>query len=90
VNIAALTFSRLAMSHFTQSAFTNDIVSQLESGHRLRRPGAWARRGSTCKAIPAWATVCRNSDARLGTTIEGRDSLIAAGRTVSIGGSFRR
>src|SRR2546426_3579178 len=29
VNIAALTFSRLAMSHFTQSAFSNDIVSQL-------------------------------------------------------------
>src|SRR5205814_128501 len=29
VNIAALTMSRLSMSHFTQSAYTNDIVSQL-------------------------------------------------------------
>ena len=94
VNIAALTFSRLAMSHFTQSAFTNDIVSQLGiQGIGFGGPGAFGApwfnvqgfsgMGDTYAATPmrAWDT-----------TIEGRDSLNwQRGRhSLKFGGSFRR
>jgi hypothetical protein len=94
VNIAALTFSRLAMSHFTQSAFTNDIVSQLGIlGIGFGGPGAWGApwfnvqgfsgMGDTYAATPmrAWDT-----------TVEARDSLNwQHGRhSLKFGGSFRR
>ncbi len=94
VNIAALTFSRLAMSHFTQSAFTNDIVSQLGIlGIGFGGPGAWGApwfnvqgfsgMGDTYAATPmrAWDT-----------TVEARDSLNwQRGRhSLKFGGSFRR
>ena len=94
VNIAALTFSRLAMGHFTQSAFTNDIVSQLGIlGIGFGGPGAWGApwfngqgfsgMGDTYAATPmrAWDT-----------TVEARDSLNwQHGRhSLKFGGSFRR
>src|SRR5712664_1800208 len=94
VNIAALTFSRLAMSHFTQSAFSNDIVSQLGIlGIGFGGPGAWGApwfnvqgfsgMGDTYAATPmrAWDT-----------TVEARDSLNwQHGRhSLKFGGSFRR
>jgi hypothetical protein len=94
VNIAALTFSRLAMSHFTQSANTNDIVAQLGiQGIGFGGPGAFGApwfnvqgfsgMGDTYAATPmrAWDT-----------TIEGRDSLSwQRGRhSLKFGGSFRR
>jgi hypothetical protein len=93
VNIAALTMSRLSMSHFTQSAYTNDIVSQLGIlGIGFGGPGAWGApwfnvqgysgMGDTYAATPmrAWDT-----------TIEGRDSLNwQHGRhSFKFGGSFR-
>lgn len=94
VNIAALSFSRLAMSHFTQSADKNDIVSQLGIlGIGFGGPGAfgapwfnvqgYSGMGDTYAATPmrAWDT-----------TIEGRDSLNwQHGRhSFKFGGSFRR
>jgi hypothetical protein len=93
VTIAALTVSRLAMSHFTQSAYTNDIVSQLGIlGIGFGGPGAWGApwfnvqgysgMGDTYAATPmrAWDT-----------TIEARDSLDwQHGRhSFKWGGSFR-
>jgi len=57
VNIAALTFSRLSMSHFTQSAFSNDIVSQLGIlGIGFGGPGAWGAPWFNVQGFPAWAT----------------------------------
>src|SRR5215472_1709444 len=94
VNIATVTMSRLAMSHFTQSAYSNDIVSQLGIvGIGFGGPGAWGApwfnvqgysgMGDTYAATPmrAWDT-----------TIEGRDSLSwQRGRhSLKFGGSFRR
>ncbi len=94
VNIAALTFSRLAMSHFTESAFTNDIVSQLGIlGIGFGGPGAFGApwfnvqgfspMGDTYGATPmqAWDT-----------TIEARDLLSwQHGRhSLKFSGSFRR
>ena len=93
VNIASVTLSRLSMSHFTQSAYTNDIVSQLGIlGIGFGGPGAWGApwfnvqgysgMGDTYAATPmrAWDT-----------TVEGRDSLSwQRGRhRLNFGGSFR-
>src|SRR5205814_4944345 len=93
LNIATVTLSRLAMSHFTQSAYTNDIVSQLGIlGIGFGGPGAWGApwfnvqgysgMGDTYAATPmrAWDT-----------TVEGRDSLSwQRGRhRLNFGGSFR-
>ena len=93
VNIASLTLSRLSMSHFTQSAYSNDIVSQLGIlGIGFGGPGAWGApwfnvqgysgMGDTYAATPmrAWDT-----------TVEGRDSLgWQRGRhRFKFGGSFR-
>src|SRR5436305_8902046 len=93
VNIASVTLSRLSMSHFTQSAYTNDIVSQLGIlGIGFGGPGAWGApwfnvqgysgMGDTYAATPmrAWDT-----------TIEARDSLNwQRGRHgLKFGGSFR-
>ena len=94
VNIASLTVSRLSMSHFTQSAFTNDIVSQLAIlGIGFGGPGAfgapwfnvqgYSGMGDTYAATPmkAWDT-----------TIEGRDlfSWQRGRHSLKSGGSFRR
>jgi hypothetical protein len=93
VNIATLTFSRLAMSHFTQSAYSNDIVSELGIlGIGFGGPGAfgapwfnlqgYSGMGDTYAATPmrAWDT-----------TIEVRDSFNwQHGRhSFKFGGSFR-
>jgi hypothetical protein len=77
VNIASLAVSRLAMSHTTESANTNDIVSQLGiKGTGFGGPAAWGAPyfnvqgysplGDNYLATPmkAWDTV-----------VEGRDSL---------------
>src|SRR5215472_4719233 len=93
VNIGALTLSRLSMSHFTQSAYTNDIVSQLGIlGIGFGGPGAW---GAPCFNVQGYsgmgdtyaATPMRAWD----TTIEGRDALSwQRGRhSFKFGGSFR-
>src|SRR6266568_3849009 len=94
VNIASLTVSRLSMSHFTQSAFTNDIVAQLAIlGIGFGGPGAfgapwfnvqgYSGMGDTYAATPmkAWDT-----------TIEGRDlfSWQRGRHSLKSGGSFRR
>jgi hypothetical protein len=94
VNVATLSVSRLAMSHTTESANTNDIVSQLGiQGIGFGGPGAWGApwfnvqgysgMGDTYAATPmkAWDTI-----------IEGRDVLSwQRGRHgLKFGGSYRR
>ncbi len=94
VNVATLSVSRLAMSHTTESANTNDIVSQLGiQGIGFGGPGAWGApwfnlqgysgMGDTYAATPmkAWDTI-----------IEGRDVLSwQKGRHgLKFGGSYRR
>lgn len=94
VNIASITMSRLAMSHTTESAFKNDIVSQLGiQGVGFGGPGAWGApwfnvqgysgMGDTFAATPmkAWDTI-----------LEGRDLLSwQHGRhSLKFGGSYRR
>jgi hypothetical protein len=94
VNIASLAVSRLAMSHITESAFKNDIVSQLGiQGIGFGGPGAWGApwfnvqgysgMGDTFAATPmkAWDTI-----------LEGRDLLSwQHGRhSLKFGGSYRR
>jgi Carboxypeptidase regulatory-like domain len=94
VNVASLSVSRLAMSHTTESANVNDIVSQLEiSGIGFGGPGAWGApwfnvqgysgMGDSYAATPmkAWDTI-----------IEGRDVLNwQKGRhSLKAGGSYRR
>src|SRR2546423_1214742 len=94
VNIASINVSRLSMSHTTQSANVNDIVSQLGIvGVGFGGPGAfgapwfnvqgYSGMGDTYAATPmrAWDT-----------TIEGRDLLAwQRGRhSLKFGGSYRR
>jgi hypothetical protein len=94
VNVASLSVSRLAMSHTTESANVNDIVSQLGiSGIGFGGPGAWGApwfnvqgysgMGDSYAATPmkAWDTI-----------IEGRDVLSwQKGRhSVKFGASYRR
>jgi Carboxypeptidase regulatory-like domain len=94
VNIASIDVSRLSMSHTTQSAYVNDIVSQLGiQGIGFGGPGAfgapwfnvqgYSGMGDTYAATPmrAWDT-----------TIEGRDLLSwQHGRhSLKFGGSYRR
>ena len=94
VNVSTLSVSRLAMSHTTESANTNDIVSQLGiQGIGFGGPGAWGApwfnvqgysgMGDTYAATPmkAWDTI-----------IEGRDVLSwQRGRHgLKFGGSYRR
>src|SRR5712692_5752191 len=94
VNIASLTLSRLSMSHFTQSAYTNDIVSQLGIlGIGFGGPGAWGApwfnvQGYSSMGDTYAATRMRAWD----TTIEGRDLLSwQRGRhSFKFGGSYRR
>ncbi len=94
VNVASVSVSRLSMSHTTQSANVNDIVSQLGIvGVGFGGPGAfgapwfnvqgYSGMGDTYAATPmrAWDT-----------TIEGRDLLSwQRGRhSLKFGGSYRR
>src|SRR6266481_2103811 len=94
VNVATLSVSRLAMSHTTESANTNDIVTQLGiQGIGYGGPGAWGApwfnvqgysgMGDTYAATPmkAWDTI-----------IEARDVLSwQRGRHgLKLGGSYRR
>jgi len=94
VNIASLTVSRLAMSHITESAFQNDIVSQLSiQGIGFGGPGAWGApwfnvqgysgMGDTFAATPmrSWDTILEARD--LLSWQHGRHSL-------KFGGSSRR
>ena len=94
VNVVTLSVSRLAMSHTTESANTNDIVSQLGiQGIGYGGPGAWGApwfnvqgysgMGDSYAATPmkAWDTI-----------IEARDVLSwqKGHHGLKFGGSFRR
>ena len=93
VNIASITFSRLAMHRTSENSFTNDIVSELGiTGIGFGGQGAWGApwfnvqgfsgMGDTYIATPmhAWDTI-----------LEGRDSLSwQLGRhSLKLGGSYR-
>ena len=77
VNIASLAVSRLAMSHTTESANTNDIVSQLGiTGTGFGGPAAW---GAPYFNVQGYSPIGDNYIATpmkaWDTVIEGRDSL---------------
>ena len=94
VNIASINVSRLSMSHTTESAYVNDIVSQLGvQGIGFGGPGAfgapwfnvqgYSGMGDTYAATPmrAWDTIAEGRD--LLSWQHGRHSL-------KFGGSYRR
>ena len=94
VNTATIALSRIAMTHYDENSFTNDIVSQLGiQGVGFGGAGAWGApyfnvqgyspMGDTYQATPmqSW-----------GTVIEGRDALSwqRGTHSIKVGGSYRR
>ena len=94
VNTASIAYSRLAMSHSEQNAYTNNIISQLGiQGVGFGGPRAWGAPyfnvqgysvfGDTYQATPmqSWDTI-----------LEGRDSLSwqLGSHSLKMGGSYRR
>jgi len=94
VNTATLSFSRLAMSHYSENSFTNDIVSQLGiQGVGFGGSRAWGApyfnvQGYSPMGDVYQATPMQSWD----TVVEGRNTLSWQHRSHSFksGGSYRR
>jgi len=94
LNMATLAISRLSMNHTTQSAYVNDIVSQLGiQGIGYGGPGAWGAPYFTVQGYSPFgdsylATPMHSWD----TIVEGRDSLSwQLGRhSLKFGGAYQK
>lgn len=93
VNTASLAVSRLAMTHTTESAYKNDIISELGIGGLVSYPSQWGAPYLTVQGFsPFGDNWLATPMAVWGTLMEGRDALSwQIGRhSVKFGGGYQR
>lgn len=94
VNTASIAFSRLAMTHFEENAYTQDIISELGiQGVGFGGPRAWGAPYFNVQGYSAFgdtyqATPMQSWD----TMIEGRDTLAwqAGSHSIKVGAGYQR
>src|SRR5450432_153784 len=94
VNTATVAFSRLAMTHFEENSFTNDIVGQLGiQGVGFGGPRAWGAPYFNVQGYSPFGDTYQATPMQMWDTIlEGRDtvSLQRGPHSLKLGGSYRR
>ena len=94
VNTATVAFSRLAMTHYEENSFTNDIVGQLGiQGVGFGGPRAWGAPYFNVQGYSPFGDTYQATPMQMWDTIlEGRDtvSLQRGHHSLKLGGSYRR
>ncbi len=94
VNVATVAYSRLALTHFEEDSFTNDIISQLGiQGVGFGGPRAWGAPYFNVQGYSAFGDTYQATPMQMWDTLaEGRDTLTWQHRKHSLkfGGSVRR
>ncbi len=93
VNTATVAFSRLAMTHYEENSFTNDIVGQLGiQGVGFGGPRAWGAPYFNVQGYSPFGDTYQATPMQMWDTIlEGRDTVaVQRGRhSLKLGGSYR-